>query len=388
MERLDKRTQGLFIFIIDKDGLSRSSICILRIHWSIFLLLIAINSSHSTAAGIVSESLFGFAFPPVKTEAERFFTKTQMNELGVRRIRINENWAYREKLNGVFDWTSFDKRLSWAKGNNFQIMLTIPLTSPNRYCLEGTSYKLDKSYCIPDKIAFTRFLSALLHRIKSKEYPVVRIQFGNEWARHLANIDNFSHRYSKLFNQFYGLSKRYLPETKVVIGSLATGVSHLWPGCAGYMEEVEDRVEGITLSGESLSQYCNLPNIRQIRHEIDYVFDNTSFDLLDLHLYSSYSHWPSVVDAFRDRYKKPIIISEFGGPNIERSQYSDQYQASELGKYIISLNKSNILEAYYFSLIELKSATKPHKKSGLFRLNFLNKPIVKASFDVFKLSIL
>ncbi|NRA12602.1 MAG: hypothetical protein HRT57_11665 [Crocinitomicaceae bacterium] len=47
-----------------------------------------------------------------------------------------------------------------------------------------------------------------------------------------------------------------------------------------------------------------------------------------------------------------MIVSEFGGPNINYEPYTQTYQADRLFQYIKKIDSLKIEEAYYFKLIE------------------------------------
>lgn len=70
--------------------------------------------------------------------------------------------------------------------------------------------------------------------------------------------------------------------------------------------------------------------------------------------------------------EKPIVVSEFGGPNSEFENTSPDYQAMRMEYYINAIETLPITEAYYFKLVESDSSY--HKDSGLFFNNLTMKP--------------
>ena len=81
--------------------------------------------------------------------------------------------------------------------------------------------------------------------------------------------------------------------------------------------------------------------------------------------------------------QKPIIISEFGGPNVNIESVSEDYQANQLKKYITAINLMDVTEAYFFKLVEGSNNPTP-SKSGLIDSHTLSK---KKSFEIFKNTI-
>jgi len=67
------------------------------------------------------------------------------------------------------------------------------------------------------------------------------------------------------------------------------------------------------------------------------------------------------------------------GPLETEKSYSDQYHAQRIKEYLLTLNRSNVDEAYYFSLVE-KNERRMHTKSGLFN----SKLEVKSGYKVFQ----
>jgi len=79
-----------------------------------------VNSQNDTC---LNNLILGISFPPVADEAQRTFTKTHLDFLGVNKIRFAEDWALREPFQGDFNWTPFDDRINWAYTNNYEILL-------------------------------------------------------------------------------------------------------------------------------------------------------------------------------------------------------------------------------------------------------------------------
>lgn len=107
-----------------------------------------------------------------------------------------------------------------------------------------------------------------------------------------------------------------------------------------------------------------------IKQNIEYVLQHANYDILDIHLYDDPENWPSYVSVLPK--DKPILVSEFGGPNSEFENTSSSYQAKRMPDYIDAIEQLPIIEAYYFKLVE--SDESYHQDSGLFYKNLRVKP--------------
>lgn len=122
--------------------------------------------------------------------------------------------------------------------------------------------------------------------------------------------------------------------------------------------------DGILYDSTFLANNCATPAIITVKNRIDSVLKYAQYDMLDLHLYDDSEQWDEYYYNFKDTITKPIIVSEFGGPNMNLEPYSESYQANKLDQYIKKLDSIEISEIYYFKLVE-GSANPAHSTSGL-----------------------
>jgi len=78
---------------------------------------------------------------------------------------------------------------------------------------------------------------------------------------------------------------------------------------------------------------------------------------------------------------KPIIVTEFGGPNANIEPITETYQAMQLEKYLRQLAHLKITEAYLFTLVEGMFDNSAHSLSGLINGRNLTR---KKLFKVFQ----
>lgn len=304
----------------------------------------------------------GLSFPPVSDSEDSAFTLDQLNALDIDRIRIAEDWSYREPVQGEFNWEPLDKRIEWAAQNEISLLLTIQANGPDWAC--DPDLRNERSCVFRERVDFENYITTLLQRHSNK---IEKIQFGNEWASdnwYLGTPEEFV----DLHNFLYQAVQRYSPQTQVVLGGLSTDQMRILAYCQGMVKEYY-RIDGELIS-ERDDQLCASQDFLSFLHLLTYVTQNADYDLIDLHFYDDAEAWPIYFQAAIEYFpgSMPVIVSEFGGPNLYWEQpYSDQFQAERLGDYLATLRQMDVSEVYYFKLVQSDSAHPSHRESGLFR---------------------
>ncbi len=101
------------------------------------------------------------------------------------------------------------------------------------------------------------------------------------------------------------------------------------------------------------------------------------YDVIDIHLYDDPENWQFYYDAVaKNAPGVPILVSEFGGPNVLTEPYTDDYHAQRVQAYLDKIATLQVAEAYYFTLVESPDANEAHVKSGLLTQGpaYLPKP--------------
>jgi hypothetical protein len=150
-------------------------------------------------------------------------------------------------------------------------------------------------------------------------------------------------------------------------------------GCNGYVTSFYDD-DGNYYDSSYLITNCPTSAIQNVKIRIDSVLKFALYDVLDLHLYDDVELWDEYYANFSDSITKPIIVSEFGGPNMNYENYSESFQTNRLYQYIKKLDSLQIQEAYYFKLVE-GTSNLAHSTSGLISDTTL---IEKSSYYLFK----
>ena len=246
----------------------------------------------------------GISFPPVANQMQRDFSQPLLNELGVKRIRIGEDWSLREPTPGSFNWGPLDDRLAWAAANDYKILLTIQSRGPAWVC----GAQNGQSCVFSDNADFRNYLDSLLTRYPNQ---IDKIQFGNEWQTNFWYVGNAS-EFIASHNTLYDAVQMHAPTTDVVLGGFTTSSLRFLAGCNGVIDSfVQD--DGILVDSTILATNCNSPTFTAASQRIDSILGQTNYDVLDLHLYDDVELWPALLENFTDTITKPIIISEFGG---------------------------------------------------------------------------
>jgi hypothetical protein len=300
------------------------------------------------------------------------FTVDKLKSLAIDRIRIGIDWRNREPEKGSFYWEPMDLRMNTARDNNISVFLTIISLGPDWACLPSGS----DGACLLDENALKTFIEQILIRYDH----IDKIQFGNEWESGIEDGTSYIDRYSVenfvVYNNIlYDAVQRVSPDTEVVLG----GLTRTYPIAEYYAEDGSyPDLTGIRLANGATEEYLKNHidkikadyNSRGSKQNIEWVFQNANYDIIDIHLYDDPENWPEYLTVLP--IEKPILVSEFGGPNSEFEDTSPDYQAERMEFYINAIEQLPIIEAYYFKLVE--SDASYHKDSGLFYSNMIMKP--------------
>lgn len=311
------------------------------------------------------------SFPPVESNSQRKSTQKVLSDLKVKKIRFAEEWKFREATKDSYSWGPLDDRLNWAEENGFEVMLTIQSNAPDWACIGASN---DNS-CVFDTTEFKQYIQDLLQRYPNQ---LDKIQFGNEWQSDFWYIGS-AEEFTAANNILYDAVQTYSPETKVVLGGFTAISLRFMAGCAGELSNFQDD-EGTVIDQAYLDINCTGAEGTALFDRINYVLNNSAYDLLDMHLYDDPENWSAMVNHFTAVTNKPVIVSEFGGPNSNYEDDSDANQAKRLYDYIVTLDSLGIEEAYYFKLVQ-GTKNDAHIKSGLMKGAFKTK---KQSYFVFK----
>jgi hypothetical protein len=338
----------------------------------IYLITIICSASLSAQTDTcLINSEIGISFPPVADAVQRDFAKTHLDSLGIKKIRFAENWALREPAPGVFNWTPLDERISWAVANNYEILLTIQSDGPNWAC----GLQNPQSCVFNDNNDFKNYIDSLLLRYPNQ---IDKIQFGNEWQSDFWYVGN-AQEFVEANNVLYNSVQTNSPTTEVVLGGFTTISLRFFAGCNGDVESFYDD-DGVLYDSTFLADNCTSTAIVEVNNRIDSVLSYASYQILDIHLYDDAEQWDEYYSNFSDTIAKPIIVSEFGGPNMNLEPYSEAYQANRLFQYVKKLDSIGISEIYYFKLVE-GTANPAHSTSGLIEDTTL---IAKPAYSVIK----
>ncbi|MDX1693980.1 MAG: cellulase family glycosylhydrolase [Ketobacteraceae bacterium] len=337
------------------------------------------SSEHIPTDPDPSGPLFGLSYPPVEEAADRQFTLEQLAALNVDRVRFDEGWRYREPEQGFFDWGPLDQRMDWLFENGISVLLTIQSNGPDWAC---DPVRLNERACVfVDSQAFKNYIQALLQRYPN-EIPL--IQFGNEWLSDYWFTGN-AEEFVEYTNILYSAVQEYSPQTKVVLGGLANGDLSSLAFCKGAIDSFHRDATGELIQASQRAALCNSEEALAARDMLETVLENAKYDVIDIHLYDDVENWKTYLQTLRSHIgtATPVIVGEFGGPNLFWEAYSDEYQAQRLEQYLTTLSEMAVEEAYYFKLVQSESALESHWESGLFRM-LDNLYVKKPAFDTFQ----
>ena len=316
-------------------------------------------------------SEIGISFPPVADLMQRNFAKPHLDSLGIKKMRFGENWSFREPSQGEFNWGPLDSRLSWVTQNGYEVLLTVQSNGPDWAC----GLQNQQSCVFNDNNDFKTYIDALLLRYPNQ---IDKIQFGNEWQSKFWYIGN-AQEFIEANNILYQSVQEHSPSTKVVLGGFTAISLRFLAGCNGFVDSFYDD-EGTLYDRAFLDSNCTATDIVEVMQRIDSVLLYANYDILDMHLYDDSEQWDEYYANFSDTISKPIIVSEFGGPNMNIEPYTETYQAERVYEYVKKLDSIGISEIYFFKLVE-GTANPAHSTSGLIEDTTL---VAKPAYSVIK----
>jgi len=334
-----------------------------------FGTLIAISSNNKLDLEGLSIDNFrmGLSYPPLKNDRQREFSRNHMEKLNIDLVRTGISWSYIEANKGHFTWSGFDKRMQFFKENNIDILLTIGSDGPEW----NVDQKTPESSTYRNVTAFEVFLRALFTRYA--DYDIHKIQFGNEWPNEYQFIGT-AEQYVNYSNTVYSIANETIPDTTYVLGGIATANLRIAAAYYNYTDFYRVGTNKTILTGEDLDELLASEFVKDGVARVNYVLANASYDELDLHFYDDFENWGTYVTMMNDLITGvPIIVSEFGGPNLSWEKYTRDYQAAHLKASIETLDGIGIEEAYYFKITQ-GGAIPDHRKSCLVGSTVTIKP--------------
>ncbi len=302
----------------------------------------------------------GMSYPPLKTNQQRKLTNYHCEKFGINLVRTGVSWSYSEPTQGTFTWSGFDKRMNFFRDNGYDILLTIASDGPDWV----NDLSTPESSTFKNTTAFEVYLRALFTRYKN--YNIHKVQFGNEWPNSYQFIGT-AEQYTNYSNTVYNIIQEITPTTTFVLGGIAVSNLRMAAAYYNYTETYRPGTNSTIYSGTELQEILASEVVKTAVERVSYVLANASYDELDLHLYDDYENWGAYVTMVKDLIPgKPIIVSEFGGPNVFWEKYSNKKQAQHLNNSILALNDLDIDEAYYFKMVQSSTSTPQHRKSSLF----------------------
>ncbi len=260
---------------------------------------------------------------------------------------------------------------------DLDVLLTIQSNGPDWAC--QTDLQNERACVFSDLDAFRIYIDYLLDRALQ---DVDKVQFGNEWASEYW-YPGSAQDFVAASNIVYEAVKTRDPEKPFVLGGFASGTLYALAFCQGTLDHYQQSWDPALITDRAL---CQSQEAQAGLARISFVLENAEYDMIDLHFYDNHQDWPAMLQAFQNILPRqvPLIVSEFGGPNLVwSSPISDQQQAHLLASYITTLDAMGITEAYYFKLVQGgEGVMDGHQESGLFRIQE-NIIVQKPAFEIF-----
>ncbi|MGB3545122.1 hypothetical protein [Rubrivirga sp.] len=318
----------------------------------------------------------GIAFPPVADREQRAFTIDQLGTLGIRHVRIGQQWALREPERDVHVWRPLEDRLSALEDAGVEVFLTFEI--------KGLPDWLGALSAGEQEDEFREYVRELLRRVGA---VLDWVQFGNEWNTELerfagGDVETFIRLANVLHDEVQRLPSSSRPE--VALSSFSIGGLH-------ELAFLQGRIGNVVLEGGPLYSAAEIAAAERegpaTLEAARAVVGQVRYDAVDLHLYDDYWSWPEYRDAVTQLATDAgrtnglrFLVSEFGGPHPTLEPGGESFEASLVEDYVETLAGMGIERAYFFKLVEERGADIAHPNSFLIDADLRRT----ASFDVIR----
>lgn len=216
--------------------------------------------------------------------AERTFTLRALDDLGLRHIRISENWRRRPLHPAPEDFAPLKRRLSALRAGGLKVLLTIENDGPDAACgarhAHGCYLRADAP--------LEGFITALLAAVGD---DIEAIQFSNEWdGPYRARADEFLALHARAARTI----RATRPGLPLVMGGITGNAPYAVSLCTA--GATPTRAGGVSWA-QAVAKFCARTDEIAARCAlVDHVLRRADFDVLDLHLYDAEALWPAALD--------------------------------------------------------------------------------------------
>lgn len=300
----------------------------------------------------------GIAYPGIAHERGRKEVEPALRELGALHIRIEDIWTQRQKVAGPFDWKPLEERLHFAAQLGLKVFLHVPARGP-RWAVGQP--RNDRAHVFTRMDAFGVYCDTLAKRFGERLHAV---QFGNEWQVEYW-YPGTPEQFLEAHNRFAQAFRTHSPGTRIVMGGFSIGVLRTLSALDGHDTPLYDK-QGKPLSKTRRDRYLASDRVRAVEERIRIVMAGADYDVLDAHVYADAEYWHAYVSSLRNRFPgNPVVVSEFGGPDLRYEPADSAYAAMRMAVYLETLNAMEVEEAYFFRMHPTPTMSSSHAMSWL-----------------------
>jgi len=397
--------------------MGKNNKAVLALSYAILVILLnnMMCSNKPSGSSVVASPYpleLGISFPPLDSVGNRNLALPYLQELKIKTVRLAENWKFRQ-ANSIdpLDFSGLKDKLDYLKNNGINIFLTIQSHAAAWACTSD-----NQTGCIfNDLNKYKIYLKALFKFLKDNAYPVIAIQFGNEWQSTYWYPGTASD-FIQANNITYDEAKLIFPTIPFVLGGFSINSLRNLAANNGNINSFynDDATGKVDLYCKASAVICNGPFVELSTflsssssiayiNRVNTIINGSKFDQADIHLYDDVENWAAYHKTVKDLIgTRDIIVTEFGGPWLDcaktvpdcttmepaepQQTYTLDYQATRLGQYISTINSLGVKTAYFFTLVDNELLPSPmHRKSGVLTYNAsLVKISKKPSFSVLR----
>lgn len=338
---------------IYKKILFKRGLILILFIFSMFFL----NACQKQAIQLISiNTPIGVSFPAITTKDQQSLSIKHLKALKISKIKMDVNWEYIEKDFNEYTWGPLDYRINTFIENDIEVFIGISSNLPSIYqTSENPEITLEKGE------AFEAFLIALVSRYQNK---VTKIQFGNEWDHPELGYKNSVEDFIGLNNILYTVTKNINPSIDIVLGGVTTNYFY-YQLFEVHNLDIERKNRLLINPDQHLLSFIEKIKISMangLELRINRVLNESLYDIADLHVYDEAELFDDIVNLFSNMINKPLLISEYGAPNPDYENFSEQYQLDRTRIILETLAPLDLVEIYHFSLFDHDAY---HGRNGL-----------------------
>lgn len=316
---------------------------------------------------------WGVCYPKWDNETNRTRELVYLNDMGTPLIRLDERWVFREPTPSNFTWTSTQNKLDFANDNGVGVYILQSQNFPTwgQKVLEPPP---GAGQHVVGNLDSWQWYNELWFVNMASRLNGVRVAFGNEWDSTWWYNDT-PENFVLAFNRFAAAGREYAPNCIIVLGGLRHIMMQILGLVYADVPSMTESENDVTYTKAQVDDFWwnGLYGFDDLKDRLVYVLANADYDEIDVHLYDDPENWSAYIEGLvrflvdEGIPLKPIICTEFGGPDETRQPTTEADFVTQVHSYVAGLRRSpHVADATFFKLYKGAEGSVLHWASGLF----------------------